>query len=904
MMKRIWSVFLALCLLLTVSAAVYAVETEEPASAIELTEAEKFFAGIGVTDKERYQPEANPTRAEFAEFLVNVAKLSLENAGADSPFVDVPVTHANYSAISAVYSHGLMGGVGEEKFAPDYKIVLNQAVKVLVELMGYKPNATREGGYPNGYLAVADKLDLLDKISGKSTDNATYRDVLQLFYNAVEVEVQAISGATEDGTLYGKTGKTFSEAVLELKKLEGTVTDNGMTSLVGATKVGKNKMVIAGTTVEVTDNVSYARDYIGLDVDAYYSVEEETELQLVYASPDKNESITFALSDFVSMTQKSVTYFNGERDVTKSISGGVTVIYNGAVLDPVKPELWKGLSGEMTLISTGNRGYDVIVVNAYEDIFVSSVDRNEKIIYNGIKMKPGYANTKVLDFSDSRTYDFLNVVTYDGLPSSFDKIREGDVISAKISQNGRMITLIVEREFTETFVLEDYEAEEKKCTITDGVNRYEIPDYHKLLLPELVRGSRYTVHFNKFGKVVWLEMAESEYPIAFLAGAEENGKGIKDEYKVRLYTEDGDFLVLGMGERIFLNHSGRKTEDVFDEIASFVGSAVLYEAEAGVLTRIVLPEDLGVDTSRGWYRISPVAYGTQADSGMSDADWNAHKETVWSEVGEWRHVGDKFAFVEGTTLGMSVPPEEAQYSNEQGYSIFRNSPKSYTKKAIEGYSREFGDVVADLQLVKVESANMNATEMNMLLISDITTKMNEEGNIVKVIKGYKTSYGNNGVSQVTYPVAEYAVVSGCTMDDIEDVSEGDIMMFSINSKEELTSLEVFYDYSTGMSESMLHSSYHVQKGHVYAGGSDWTRTTSIAPNELDMTNVEHYSQTIGRHHRQPNALIIVTDTNGRLTYEAASVADLKAYTKTYGACDYLVTLSNGSESIYGAVAYR
>ena len=908
MIKRILALTLALLMALTMVMSVSAADGTIDATntAQEMTEAEKFFIGIGAVDGDRYSPYAVPTRAEFAEFLVQVAKLDAAtvNEESEAVFVDVPVTHKSYSAIKAVHSYGLMGGVGNSKFAPDYNIVLNQAVKVLVDLMGYTPYASREGGYPVGYITVAGRLNLLKKVSGTATNDATYRDVLQLFYNAVDVEVQAITGATDSGVIHSPGGETFAAAVLKLKKLEGRVTDNGLTSLTGASRVTENKMVIAGTTVDVTDELAYARDYIGMDVDAYYRTDVEAEKPLAYVTPDKNDSLTFDLSDFVSITQSKLTYYNGKKNVTESLTNGFTMLYNGAIFDPVVSSALVGLSGEMTLISTNNKGYDLVIVNAYENIFVDAIDKTEKIIYNGIKYNTGYQGTVSLDFSDENTYDFLNVVTYDGRQSSFDKIREGDVISAKVSRDKRVVTLIVEREFTETFVLDNYEVIDNDCTISDGENSYVIPDFHKLDLPDLIRGTEYTVHFNKFGTVAWMEMAGSEYPIAFLAGAEDNGGNFIKDYLVRLYTTEGKFLTLKLGEKVYYNNFSRKTEDIFAELSSYVGSAVLYEAEEGVLKRIVMPEDLGIDSSRGWYRISPKTYGCQADSGLSDTDWTTHKDTIWSDVGEWKHVGDKFAFVSGTSVGMYVPPAVANYSDDSGYGIFKSSPKSYTKKAIEGYSREFNDVVADLQLVKVEGSNMSSSNMEMFLVSKITTRANDEGELVKVMSGYKTSYGSNAVSKVSYFVAEDAVVSGCAISNIDGVSEGDIMMFALNNDEELTKLEIFYDYSTGVSESILRSSYHVDKGYIYASGKNWTRTTTIAPESLDMSNVGDYIQTVGRYHSYPNALIIVTDVDGRLFFDIANVSDLKSYTKTYGEYDYLVTLSNGAESIFGSVAYR
>ncbi len=911
MIKRILTLTLALLMILSTAISVSAEEiTAETISAVvELTEAEKFFIGIGAVDGEKYIFNAVPTRAEFAEFLVKVANLNITvaNETSEEIFVDVPATHKSYSAIKEVYSQGLMNGVGDSKFAPDYNIVLNQAIKVLVDLMDYAPYAKREGGYPDGYLMIATKLGILKNTSGAATDDATYRNVMQIFYNALDVEVRAITGSIGDNVIYGEGGKTFAEAVLNLKKLEGRVTDNGFTSLTGRSIVGKNKMVIANVTVDISDELIYPRDYIGMDVDAYYRTDVDDEKPLVYVSLDRNKSLTIDLSDFVSITESEVTYYNGSKNVTKKLANGFTMIYNGAILDPIIPSELEGLSGEMTLVAANGGSYDLIVVNSYENIFVSAIDKTEKIIYNGIKYKEEYRDEyrAKLDFGNRNSYDFLNIVTYDGRPSSFDKIREGDCISAKISSDGRVVTLIVEREFTETFVLDSYEESDEGGTISDGENVYAFPEAAKLLLPDLVKGQEYTVHFNKFGDVVWLEMAGSEYPIGFLVNTHKEGRGKNTKYQVRLYTQDGDFVILNIGEKVYYNNFNKETEDVFENIQSYIGSAVLYEADEGVLTRIVMPEDLGVESNRGWYRISPVAYGCQADSGLDDSEWAAHQNNVWSAVGEWRHVGDKFAFVEGTTVGMYIPDKIADYGDDLGYGVYTSSIKRYTKSAIEGYSREYNDVVADLEVRKVDSSGMIKKDMEMFLVSKITTKVDEYGDPVKVFKGYKTSYWSNGVIQVSYfePSDGDVTVSGCSMNSIDDISAGDILMFAVNGDGEFKSIEVCYDYDTGNSENPTDNNF-LNKGHIYSSGNDWTRTTTILPEELDMTNTDHYMQTVARHHRNTDSVIIVTDYDGELLFDIAKISDLKSHTKTYGEYDYLVSLRNGEDSVFGSVAYR
>ncbi len=60
---------------------------------------------------------------------------------------------------------------------------------VLVSALGYAPLAEETGGYPGGYLKVAEDIGLTRAVSFVSTDYAKRRDIARLIMNAVYLPV-------------------------------------------------------------------------------------------------------------------------------------------------------------------------------------------------------------------------------------------------------------------------------------------------------------------------------------------------------------------------------------------------------------------------------------------------------------------------------------------------------------------------------------------------------------------------------------------------------------------------------------------------------------------------------------------------------------------------------------------
>ena len=106
-----------------------------------------------------FQPLNFLTRAEAAKIVV--AMRAVENPVSEAGvFSDVPSDHWAYPYVGTALEWGIVSGTGDGMFEPDREITHSEFMKMLVTLLGYAPKADGMGGYPGGYLRVAQELNL------------------------------------------------------------------------------------------------------------------------------------------------------------------------------------------------------------------------------------------------------------------------------------------------------------------------------------------------------------------------------------------------------------------------------------------------------------------------------------------------------------------------------------------------------------------------------------------------------------------------------------------------------------------------------------------------------------------------------------------------------------------------
>lgn len=278
--------------------------------------------GIVEGDDRGFAPDENITRAEFAVLLVRALGLegSANAAKGDTQFTDVTVD-AGYEwasgAINVASRLGYIEGHGNGMFAPADEITYEQAVTIIVRALGYRPAAEDKGGYPIGYLVVAEQdLDLDDNVTATQGLASTRGAVFQLLDNALTKPMMEQVGYGDDKSYEVNEDKTLLEDNLGFDKFEGRVIDFDAEDLeiTVETEDGKEKL-------DVTEGFDFEEAF-GLEITAWADDEDvisskldsEALLDAIEFDEDAEELTLVEADDDYEINKDAVVYVNGKEE--------------------------------------------------------------------------------------------------------------------------------------------------------------------------------------------------------------------------------------------------------------------------------------------------------------------------------------------------------------------------------------------------------------------------------------------------------------------------------------------------------------------------------------------------------------------------------------------------------------
>ncbi len=212
---------------LILSASVFALETPNPAGnppdyylesdgTITMRSELGQLNDIGImSDGDMHiSPFETITRGEMARIItqlygyddLEVFNMTGEKKTCD--FIDVSSKNPYFSSINYVSKRGIMNGYGNSLFLPDKDITYNEAVKTIITVLGYEPKVLQKGGYPQGYLNVANELELI-LYPYAQDHNITGQELCDIIHKALDtphMEQVMFGAVVEYAVLDGKNG--------------------------------------------------------------------------------------------------------------------------------------------------------------------------------------------------------------------------------------------------------------------------------------------------------------------------------------------------------------------------------------------------------------------------------------------------------------------------------------------------------------------------------------------------------------------------------------------------------------------------------------------------------------------------------------------------------------------------
>lgn len=726
-----------------------------------------FLNAIGViTDTAEYiLPDKSVTRAEFAVAAANILSRNSYYGSIDaetiSKFTDMNEQSAEViNAVNMLSDMGIVSGYGDGRFEPDTAITNEQAIKILVYMLGYDERARKGGGYPAGYVKWAGTLGLGDGTAVMSENELTWRDFIIVVYNALFADIaQQVSYGTksEYSIIEGENLLTNVMQIKILKKV--TVTANSTLSMKGGEGVQDGWVEIDGELF--LENRSNASDYYGKLVNVYYSEPRNEDKSILYIEPySSTNKLIINYEDIISVDGFNIYYYNesGKRkSITVSKNSEMTVNGRTTAYDSSKIDI--NLSGEIIFDKNTGGGYELVTVNQYKNILINHLDYERQIIYD--KIDKSY-NIDLTELIDDNSCDIF----YNGELVNLEKLTAGMLLAIYMSEDSEYVRI---------------EASDRKVTgkvetvsddeVTIAGNEYKLKGAAAVSANERL-GKVYTAYVNTDNAIVYFsEFADSERKYGYLISGAAEFKTITPKMQLKLLCEDGSVAVLSVAKKVRLGDNREKKG---------IEEARAYISNEGSFKQQLIRYELNSDGEIDFIQIASNA----RDETKEDDFYLSHAKGARTYTVSARTFELEFS-IDSSTKIFRVPDTDSD--DETEYSVIKMSDLASSVKYMVCTYNENDSGVAKVMLVYHSINSAPSSTSTIVMVDSIRYTTNDEGVDVQMLKalsgGAFVSYKTDG--NILLKTAEG-----------RSLKRGDVVRLKLNNKSEICGLEVDVNIDT------------------------------------------------------------------------------------------------------------
>lgn len=987
-MKKILSLILTISMLLSAVPAF-----ADSFSDVEDSEAIDVVTGLGIMNGNSdgtFLPDDNLTRADFAQIIANIYHYGSTDDGvtewkqsffdgaleennlipedvmnmqSGNLFDDVSSGSENYKAIELVYSMGIMVGVGNGNFEPDSNVTVEQALKVILTMMGYGYQAALKGGYPNGYRTISSEKGLTGGIDDLSK-YATRRDIAQILYNALDVELMQL--VTENGRISYKQikGDTFLTKLLEIESKNGRITDNGCTSLTEAESPYGDFIVVNDQKYMLNDNTQYAAEYIGRSVKYYYSIGDDNDGELVYVRPDgRDEAVTFDIKDFEKYENSQLVYFDGNRNKTLNLKSTPFIIKNGAAVSEFSGEDFKFNYGTVTVVKPkGESRADLIIIKTMRNFNIDSVDLTNQKIYSSTSPMGKYLD---LNTDNKR----IAVYNANGDKKGIEALYSGAVTTVCYGETA--VEIYISEKTEQNIKVESTEPNENGETVIHSGDKEFIisKDYTDAgrEMPKL--GQTYKFKLDCLGYVVEITNVSSDYGVGFMNNVKTYEDDIGDVVRVSYFDMSTSKYQKGyLARKVKIIH----TDDTVRTYKLDKASNAVYNVLDEYIHKVI---DGKNERIGGVFRFKVNEDGEFTEIELAGVQENSNDnssrlvEIKLDENAPNPHMYNGNAIMGGkailtdSTKFLRCDYRASNFDSDAGYSFSRKGEYGEGGKYdMRLYSTVKNSPVADyvIHTADASSGITVGNEQKIGIITDLYEGLNADEDAAAFVtigtNDYEIEDGAFGAGNVknAQGAAFYTDGNGVRHDFV--IETGDIIRYAVNSDGRINEVQLLYDanadYSSGITiNSKVYKGFskhgniagcvdgyyedvyansnpfiknekgdgfskdaygwayyngdmRVMIGSVLGAGSGYITTTTrnLKENPGTVTNGFDGVYTTNLYNITTFTLVTVSSRN-KVTVSTNSTSDLRSYLAAGYDCDKIIITSRIGRAV-NAVVYR
>lgn len=910
-MKRIISLLLILIITVGIMPAFNNVYAKENAKLKDAYEILSYINVLPTMDIEGVAFSKPVSRIEFATYAASLIGVDVYDTSKVNYYKDIPEDHWGKMAVNALTEQGLFSGGGNALFHPDDAITMEQACKVLMTITGYEKLAIGKGGYPAGYIAVANSHKV---IPDRANYNAlTLRDVVILMYNAVNMPYNEPVVFGEQYTEYAPNEyKTFLSMYHNIYIAEGQLTSVGNVSLSTKNLAKENEICIDGYTFECEEDLT---DSLGMQIKVYYKKGTNDVVgKVVYkcADYDKNEVLIISSDNLESFDEITgeLTYYassDNNRVSRKYVLKNAFVVYNGR---PASNNIKKALSitnGKVKLIKTKGENFDVVIAEQYNNVNVGRIDATKKLIYDS------YDNKLSLDLNDESGDKYVQILSIVGAIQEFSTIKEGSVIQyiesedksyvrAYICTNtvSGTITGFSERGGVYRMKIDESEYEVSKI-FADKVKFFPYSAYANNSEKKLKVGEDVTFVLGLNEEIIGLSFDKADnMKCGYLINAIIES-GMDEKIAFKIFTQDGKMSLYHSAKKIIVDgNSLTKADKILDTIRTDDNAyhqAIRYK----------------LDDNENIKEIDTVKRGEkESDYSLTHTN-KGEPKLYYSWIGL---LGLKNIVSSSKTIVMQIPEKKNILSADDDEFLVssKSAFKDREASTVDIYKFNPDELTSDFVIVyKAFTPNIGYSN-GIMLVDEVSQAVNSDGNVVDCISGlHNGEYKNIYVSD-DYNPSEYE-----DSIDASKIDSGDVIAFASNVSGEAIRIRMIFDYSIAennepnslfFENNAINPNYSKTRDDYYSDFTDRYRISYGYVNRISGNVLTWSYNELGKDDEIYDvtfadnfAKIMVYDKNKKTEKVfSGTIKDVISYENSYNSYSKIVTMAQNGQ-VYAIVFY-
>ena len=721
------------------------------------TELEKTVGLLGALNIMRGYPDGNflpdepVTRAEFVTTAVKMANLDENLFVSEQSYVDVAPEHWAYTAIETATQIGMVSGMGDGIFAPDSRVTMAQAVRVMVTLLGYERLAEAKGGWSAGYISLASELKILGGVKTPADEQITRGEIASLIYDVLHTKVMETS-VSVDAVLERKD-YTLMNANMGIYKASGLVTATSLTGISDyRDKAAKGHIKINDIAYEC--EFPNSKDFIGLPVDFYYRGETEQTVILLQIKKNVEKTVVNA-ENILEFSESGIFKYeinDGKEIEEMTVSDTADIIYNEKAVKGLENKELIPENGTVTLYDINSDGtVDIVSVKAVEVHVVKYANENDELIAFKDTSSP-------LTFNGAK--DSLEIILADtGEEIALSSLAEWDIVSILKSKNttgSKMMTIYVSRKSVQGTVKEISDDEVKI-----GTKTYKIVQSMKKEEIKIGLSGRFCLDID--GRIAAFDGSDLNGEYGYLIAVDKTKKGIDKPIKLRMFTKKGVVEELYADDKLKIDGNEFSSLEAINEYLITSGRI------AGEPHQVVRFKENNKNEITEIDTIQPG--DDETDENLTKDISATHSRTLYGGVFDCDFSYDASAVV------FSVPDD---VSREKDFSVlsvgmFKNG-SGYTFEAYDG------GIQRKMKLIVFtdSAASTIANRSDILIVKKIVDAIDSSGDLRKRLDGF---YRGEAISCFEYEEGLFKA---------NDVKEGDILQITLTQANEIKMLRKLF----------------------------------------------------------------------------------------------------------------